>query len=82
MNINPSGMIVAANVAPMIHKRLVPSSNALIMLPIPNIGANSIVVKNKPKKICIWYTSFVLRVIRDALDILFNSKFENFRIFS
>ena len=60
MNIITKGMIAAANVTAMIHKRLVPSSIALSMLPIPNIGEKSIVVKNNPKKICIWYTSFVL----------------------
>ena len=53
MNIITKGMIAAANVTAMIHKRLVPSSIALSMLPIPNIGEKSIVVKNNPKKICI-----------------------------
>ena len=71
----------AMNVSIIIQNRSVPSWYALIIPPIPIIGANSSVLNIIPIMLCIWFTSFVVRVISDDLDILFSSWFENFSTF-
>ena len=69
------------NVTNIIHERPVSSSNAFIILPTPKIGANKRVVNITPMMLWIWLISFVVRVIRDDLEILFSSWFENFKTF-